>query len=109
MNLLIYTVYTRISLSINQAGRQAFLFLCSSQMVYSPNGTFAKWFIRQIKWYIRQMAHTPFCMISLQSCKVLYSILGSQNSNSKSFGAQFPSKSRLGQLWTLYLTRSASK
>jgi hypothetical protein len=38
--------------SYSQADRQAFLISCSSQMVHSPNGTFAK-------WHIRQMAHTP--------------------------------------------------
>jgi hypothetical protein len=38
--------------SINQSSLIFTLFLCSSQMVHSPNGTFAKWFIRQ-------MVHSP--------------------------------------------------
>jgi hypothetical protein len=46
-----YIQYT-VNQSINQSTRQAFLFLCCSQMVHSPNGSIAK-------WYIRQMAHSP--------------------------------------------------
>jgi hypothetical protein len=40
--------------------KTGYLFLFSSQMVHSPNGTFAKWFIRQ-------MAHTPGGLVFLVS------------------------------------------
>jgi hypothetical protein len=47
-----HTLNQSINQSINQSSLILTLFLCSSQMVHSPNGTFAKWFIRQ-------MVHSP--------------------------------------------------
>jgi hypothetical protein len=70
MGHTIYTVYTQ---SIYQSMKQASFFLCSSQMVHSPNGTFAKWFIRQkvqspngtfAKW------HTPQTIIKQKMLRI---------------------------------------
>jgi hypothetical protein len=47
-----HTLNQSINQSINQSSINFTLFLCSSQMVHLPNGTFAKWFIRQ-------MVHSP--------------------------------------------------
>jgi hypothetical protein len=54
-----------------------FLYLCSSQMVHSPNGTFAKWFIRQLvhspngtfaKWHTPPRGHYSLSLLAVTTC-----------------------------------------
>jgi hypothetical protein len=44
--------------TLNQSSINFTLFLCSSQIVHLPNGTFAKWYIRQIAH--KPSIHAPF-------------------------------------------------